>query len=508
MKTISSQTGIALLAATAALVLSTAPATAADIAFTGGAQDAAAQGVSLDVAYIESTGAQYIDTGVTMVPGLKAELVASFANVTSDGGVLGGRTGTSSVNKRYMMLWIANSRFYFSPGPNYNTVDDGSPSFSPAANKIYSIVADFGATRQTLTIDGVQYMSLSEQDYVAGDPLNLYVFAGNWYGTTVQSMIDGARLWSLKLTTEAGVVVRDYVPARKNGIYGLWDKENRVFHGSSTSTPFVGVDLDVPFCESSSAQHIDTACALAMPMSGVAATSADYVARDHLLIQWDGIDNAGTGVHDSNATTWKNIAPNATAYDLALTGNGDWSGGKALSVNGASATYDAGAAPSCKTIEVVFKMTENKGSLLLYGGNQTTRQLVAFAQDGTKTKCYCEGLSGVAHPAVIWDFNPAAIRSVVATFSNPGQIASAMFADGVERTDGSHTSGWGLTTQKIVLGAYDTRYPWVGEVYAVRMYDCVLTPGQIAINHAIDMERFTATVPTSADYVQDGLVAQ
>ena len=221
------------------------------------AAEAAAQGVSLDVAYIESTGAQYINSGVTMVPGLKAEIVASFANVASNGGLLGGRTGSSQTNHRYMMLWISNNRFYFSPGPNYNTVDHGNPSFSPVANKLYSIVSDFGTTRQTLTVDGVQYMSLSEQDYVSGS-LPLYIFAGNWYGTSVEGMIKGARLYSLKLTTEAGVVVRDYVPARKNGVYGLWDKENRVFYGSASSTPFVGVDLDVPFCESSSAQHIDT----------------------------------------------------------------------------------------------------------------------------------------------------------------------------------------------------------------------------------------------------------
>ena len=251
------------------------------------------------------------------------------------------------------------------------------------------------------------------------------------------------------------------------------------------------------------------AAAFSLGATATTYTSASYAQREHLLIQWDGIDNAGTGAHNSGATTWKNIAPNATAYDLTLTANGSWSDGKALSVNGTSATYDAGAAPSCKTIEVVFKMSENKASLLLYGGNQTTRQLVAFSASGTTSKCYCEGLSGVAHPTANWEFDADILRSVAATFDNPGQIASTMFADGVARTDGSHTSGWTLATQKIVIGAYgDGRYPWVGEVYAVRMYDCVLTPAEIAANHAIDVARFGEWKPTSADYVQDGLVAQ
>ena len=260
-------------------------------------------------------------------------------------------------------------------------------------------------------------------------------------------------------------------------------------------------------CLIPSVAAIAVASALVMPNAGVAATSSDYVLRDHLLIHWDGIDNAGTGTHNPAATQWKNIAPGATAYDLTLTANGAWTNGNAMSVNGASATYDGGAAPSAKTIEVVFKMAQNKSSLMLFGGNQTTRQLVAFAVSGNETKCYLEGLSGVAHPTVNWNFDPDAIRSVAATFTNPGQAATTMFADGVARTDGSHTSGWTLSSQKIVLGAYDTKFPWVGEVYAIRMYDCVLSPGQIAINHAIDLERFAAKSFTSADYVQEGLVA-
>ena len=31
-------------------------------------------------------------------------------------------------------------------------------------------------------------------------------------------------------------------------------------------------------------------------------TSASYAQRDHLVAQWDAIDNVGTGTHDPNAT--------------------------------------------------------------------------------------------------------------------------------------------------------------------------------------------------------------
>ena len=37
-----------------------------------------------------------------------------------------------------------------------------------------------------------------------------------------------------------------------------------------------------------------------------AYTSASYV-QDGLIAQWDGIDNAGTGVHDPTTNVWKDL---------------------------------------------------------------------------------------------------------------------------------------------------------------------------------------------------------
>ena len=260
------------------------------------------------------------------------------------------------------------------------------------------------------------------------------------------------------------------------------------------------------------------ALALAVPQAGLAATSADYAQRNHLLIQWDGIDNVGTGTHDPAATTWKNIAPGASAYNLTLTADGGWANGKALSVNGISARYTAGAAPAAKTIEVVFKMTKF-GRILLWGGNDSTRQMVCFdfadSNPCNPAKCYFTGRSGSSGPATYWNLNPTAIRSAAAVFANgASQIATDSFADGVPRTDEMRANNWANGGSNITIGGYgnDTReqYYWYGEVYAIRMYDTELSAAEIAANHAIDLERFAGVMqkPTSADYVQEGLVAQ
>ena len=59
--------------------------------------------------------------------------------------------------------------------------------------------------------------------------------------------------------------------------------------------------------------------ALALPGLAESYTSASYVQQEHLIAQWDGIDNAGTRVHDPNATVWKDLKGN---LDMTLTTKG------------------------------------------------------------------------------------------------------------------------------------------------------------------------------------------
>ena len=51
--------------------------------------------------------------------------------------------------------------------------------------------------------------------------------------------------------------------------------------------------------------------------SGEVPTAKDYV-QDGLLAIWDGIENAGWGLHDPNATEWKQLMTSSTDYDLVV----------------------------------------------------------------------------------------------------------------------------------------------------------------------------------------------
>ncbi len=259
-------------------------------------------------------------------------------------------------------------------------------------------------------------------------------------------------------------------------------------------------------------------CGVVMFASAVAYgyTSASYV-QDGLIAQWDGIDNAGVGFHDPGAKVWKDLAGN---YDLTLLPKGAWSGdGRSLTVYGASAVC-SNSLPAYKTIEVVYKMKKPGGRLLFCSGGTSQVsdfRFIVFNRDGetSGTTGYFSGAWKVPAPHVVWaSFDPAAVRSMAATYNNGEAYAdngnvAAVYADGVARDDGSADTSWGLGDGHIMIGdrAEAGAYPWFGEVYTIRVYSRALSAEEIAANHAIDEARFYAP-PLDEGYVSDGLVAR
>ena len=245
----------------------------------------------------------------------------------------------------------------------------------------------------------------------------------------------------------------------------------------------------------------------ALPGLAESYTSASYVQQEHLIAQWDGIDNVGTGRHDPNATVWKDLKGN---LDMTLTAKGRWAArGNALYVSGLGA-QGASAAPAYKTIEVVYRMAKDGGRLLFVSG--IASRFVAFDPvSGIPKRLYFDGAAATRH--ISWSLDTTALCSAAATYS--GNSVSAMYFDGVARDDGAQSNGWGTGDGKVAVGnrkASDTAYNWTGEVYAIRLYDVALTAEEIAANHAIDQARFVPAaqepLPTAADYVQDGLLVQ
>ena len=238
-------------------------------------------------------------------------------------------------------------------------------------------------------------------------------------------------------------------------------------------------------------------------LGAFAYDSSSYV-QSGLIAQWDGIDNAGTGTHDPNATVWKDLVG---SLDMTLTTKGRWNIlGNALHVSGMGA-QGASAAPAYKTIEIVFKMTRDGGRLMFASGLQSRIVGVDPASGSPKTIYFNgKGSSGGNDKCFKWSLDTEALCTATATYT--GDNVADVYCDGAVRNDGNNANNWKVVDAKVAVGGRtsDESYPWFGEIYAIRLYDTVLTAEEIAANAAIDRARFQPT--ESSLYVQDGLIAQ
>lgn len=238
-------------------------------------------------------------------------------------------------------------------------------------------------------------------------------------------------------------------------------------------------------------------------LGAFAYDSSSYV-QSGLIAQWDGIDNAGTGTHDPNATVWKDLKG---SLDMTLTTKGRWNIlGNALHVNGMGA-QGTSAAPAYKTIEIVFKMSKMNGQVLFASGLKS-RIVALDPRDSAEKQVYFNGngSSGGNDKCFKWTLDTEALCTAAATYADDN--VANVYCDGTVRDDGNHANNWLVGDAKVAVGGrlLNESYPWFGEIYAIRLYDTVLTAKEIAANAAIDRARFQPT--ESSLYVQDGLIAQ
>ena len=204
---------------------------------------ATAAGVDLDVAYCESTGAQYIDTGILGNPGLRVEAEVMWTGTNLSAGddqhILGSfdKINNGSTSWRcypISMRYDSKSMFCF-----------GESQFYPVTysiNQKYRVESDLGASKQSLKVismDGTTSSgnyAVNYQSVASGKTLYLFALGHGTAEGGVKCMTK-ARVYWMKIYLN-DTLVRDYRPARQGNVYGLWEDVNGVFCGSATETPF------------------------------------------------------------------------------------------------------------------------------------------------------------------------------------------------------------------------------------------------------------------------------
>ena len=236
-----------------------------------------------------------------------------------------------------------------------------------------------------------------------------------------------------------------------------------------------------------------------------ASTSSDlgYVT-DGLTAHWDAIDNQATGTHDGTATTWVDLIDGAT---LAMSGNswGDYycrfpTAASCGSISGSSLLAWDSTVSTARTVEVVLKCDKATDSAICFMGNTASKIAIGrsdsgkkwiASSSGTAAKIDCR-LDNTEFGSVSFGF----VKGVAAEGYLYNSLTNATIA--VAKVAGSDY--WGSGNSTIYVGSRSGGGSgMVGNIYAVRIYDRLLTAEEVAQNYKADIERFQKTTVCRVD---------
>ena len=200
-------------------------------------------------------------------------------------------------------------------------------------------------------------------------------------------------------------------------------------------------------------------------------TAKDYI-QDGLITMWDGIENAGWGVHDPNATVWKDLTGNEHTATLTDKGHFETNCLDKV-VDGAGAVAEMF---SWSFVEIVFSSTTG-----------TRNSLILFASSGTTGKIiWASGYLGQTYGKA---FPIASLSSTMYYATEIGSVNNSYY-NGLEVENTGSVQAWGGRSKIYIGGRDDNANSDPGKYYALRFYNRVLSPEEIAHNYSIDQVRF------------------
>ena len=184
-----------------------------------------------ELAYIESTGTQYIDTGIIGRSGIEIYLDYEFTQITTTAQIVWGAIN----NETDTRIYVGHTRGLFGYGVAYAT------KLSPDAGTRYKMHAKLYKGDQTITVNGEKVNGgVVNVAYDTG--LSTYMFANNATGKA--SNYCYAKIYSCKILV-GGTLVRDFVPCRRNsdGAVGMYDRVTETFFGNLGTGEFVAGEV-------------------------------------------------------------------------------------------------------------------------------------------------------------------------------------------------------------------------------------------------------------------------
>lgn len=184
-----------------------------------------------EVEYLESTGTQWIDTGVQGRDGLDFAYRAAFSTVSTANGVGGEFDTVTTSSGKSFYLGIVRTNGYLSY--HYDGTSAPIQVQQVQANRVYDITGHFYSGSQYMTVDGVRGGNGTiERAFTSSR--TLYLFSINFTPPTPGM----CRLYNFSLSSY-GQVLRDMIPVRFTNELG--QTEGAMYNRAN---PTVGMNHD------------------------------------------------------------------------------------------------------------------------------------------------------------------------------------------------------------------------------------------------------------------------
>lgn len=182
-----------------------------------------------EVEYLESTGTQYIETGILPDANTGLQLFSSLPVNTSDAYIAGERDDTG--NTRWLIGWSAykTAKWYCGYGVTITSGVDGSPiltSVNYLGDGLFKVGDSYSYTLPSLS-------------YSPSYNIRLFGSAGVLAAYTSAEV----KIYSAKISV-GSALVRDFIPVRKGTVGHLYDRvSGQLFGNAGTGDFIIGPDV-------------------------------------------------------------------------------------------------------------------------------------------------------------------------------------------------------------------------------------------------------------------------
>lgn len=181
-----------------------------------------------EVEYIQSSGTQYVDTGVSVPEGCRIKCKMAFTSLSSTLSIVFGSHDAASP---YYRNFLAATSSTWELGA-YGTADFGSP----ITNTVYEIDANTKSGEIGCSVNGNAYtIDQSIAPSTQRSALSVYLFALHYADGLFPAKM---KAWWYKMYV-GNSLVRDFIPCKSpSGAVGLYDTVNGTFYGNSGTGAF------------------------------------------------------------------------------------------------------------------------------------------------------------------------------------------------------------------------------------------------------------------------------